>query len=232
MTLRDRLGERLPSVPDIKRVQTWLAEAPMPEAPATDTWTLSVGSLLSRLGNLPTAASKALGVLDRFGRISVGPDRLGIDGDDFSWSEVTAVRTAPVATVLSQDVVSRELERIKHLLPPFPGRTAVLAQVEAVLGVLLAKALASKSTDVVYAVQSRGGRGRERTVTVGLAAALTLIALPRVDRSIRATAEWHGIPAAGQGTAQVEAEPKHADDRHDPEPAPDPPRRRPRPGPR
>jgi hypothetical protein len=177
-------------------VTAWLAQMPMPQAPATETWTLSIGSLVGRAGNLPPGGAKALGLLDRFGRVSVGPDQVGIDSDDVRWSEVTAVRTSPAGAMLGQNAVAHELERIKRLLPPVPGRAAVLGQVEAVLGALLAGALGSPGSAVVSAIESTGRLGRTRTVSVGLAAALVLSAMPEVDRSIRVTAEQRGIPVS------------------------------------
>ena len=84
----------------------------------------------------------------------------------------------------------------KHLLPPVPGRAAVLGQVETVLGALLVGALGSPGSAVVSAIESTGRLGRTRTVSVGLAAALILSAMPEVDRSIRVTAEQRGIPVS------------------------------------
>src|SRR3954447_22061930 len=48
----------------------------------------------------PPLAGKALPLLDRFGRGSIGPDRVGIDGEDVAWGTVTAVRTTPVTALL------------------------------------------------------------------------------------------------------------------------------------
>jgi hypothetical protein len=191
---REALADRVPAAPDGNAVTAWLANVPMPQAPATQPWTLSIGTLAGRAGTLPPVADRALGLLDRFGRVSVGPDQVGIDNDDVRWSEVTAVRTTPAGAMLGQNAVGHELERIKRLLPPVPGRAAVLAQAETVLGALLARALGSPGADVVAAIESTGRLGRTRTMSVGLAAALVLSAMPEVDRSIRATAEARGIP--------------------------------------
>jgi hypothetical protein len=193
---REALADRLPDAPDGTAVTAWLANVPMPQAPATETWALSIGTLVGRVGNLPPVAAKALGLLDRFGRVSVGPDKVGIDNEDVRWSEVTAVRTSPAGAMLGQNAVAHELDRIKRLLPPVPGRAAVLGQVEAVLGVLLARALGSPGSEVMSAIESTGRLGRTRTVSVGLAAALVLSAMPEVNRSIRATAEQRGIPVS------------------------------------
>jgi hypothetical protein len=191
---REALADRVPGSPDAAQVQAWIATLPMPTAPATDTWSISIGTLLGRSGNLPSIAAKALGLLDRFGRVSVGPAGLGIDSDDVPWSGITAVRTAPVSTVLGRDVVTRELDRIRGVLPPVPGRAAVLGHAESVLHALLARALVAPGGDVVSTLDCRGRLGRQRTITVGLAAALAIIAMPDVDRSIRATAEQHAVP--------------------------------------
>lgn len=193
---REALADRLPAAADGNAVTSWLASMPMPQAPATRPWALSIGTLVGRAGTLPPVATRALGLLDRFGRVSVGPDEVGIDGEDVRWSDVTAVRTSPAGAMLGQNAVAHELERIKRLLPPVPGRAAVLGQVETVLGALLARALGTPGSDVVAAIESTGRLGRTRTVSVGLAAALVLSAMPEVDRSIRVTAEQRGIPVS------------------------------------
>ena len=193
---RAALPERVPAAPDSTAVKAWLANLPMPQAPATQTWTMSIGTLVGRSGNLPPVAAKALGLLDRFGRVSVGPDQVGIDNDDVRWSEMTAIRTSPAGSMLGQHAVGHELDRIKRLLPPVPGRAAVLGQVETVLGALLSRAMESPGSDVVSAIESTGRLGRTRAVPVGLAAALVLSSMPAVDRSIRVTAERYGVPVS------------------------------------
>lgn len=218
MSLRDRLSEaggRAAALGSTVRtsarpvaVATSLAEQlaalPRPAAPATEPWAISVATLVGGGGSVPPLAMKALGLLDRFGRVGVGPDQVAIDGDDLPWTAVTTVRTAPVAARLSEDVVRRELDRVKRLLPPMPGRGWVLRQVGSVLGGLIGRALPAGATaggTVVSALETTGRLGRHRTVEVGLAGSLVLMALPEVDRSIRATAEQHGIPVLGASLA-------------------------------
>lgn len=209
---RGALGTRLPPVPDEATVQAWLSRLPVPTTPATATWTLSIGALLGQVGSIPPLAVKALGLLDRFGRVSVGPDKLGIDGDDVQWRSMTAIRTTPVTAMLGRRLVLDELKRIKGLVSPMPGRSIVLAQAGTVLGGLLGRALAGEAMpcrDIVSAVECTGRLGRQRTVQLGLAGSLVLMALPEVDRSIRATAELHRIPVMSSPTGA--ADPVSAD---------------------
>ena len=140
--------------------------------------------------------------------MSVGPDSLGIDGDDIPWRSVTAVRTSAVSGLLGRRLVADELDRVKKLVPPVPGRSIVLGQVATVLGALLERALVDGDAPrghIVSAVESTGRLGRQRTTQLGLAGALVLMAMPDVDRSIRATAEQHGVPIMGLPTVGGEA---------------------------
>lgn len=112
-----------------------------------------------------------------------------------------------MTALLGQRLVLDELERIKGLVPPMPGRSIVLAQVGTVLGGLLGRALASEAMprrDIVSAVECTGRLGRQRTMQLGLAGSLVLMALPEVDRSIRATAELHRVPVMGSPTGTVD----------------------------
>ena len=202
---RGPLAGRMPAAGLAGAMQGWLAGLPMPSAPATETWTLSIGNLLLRGGG-PPVAGKALVSLDRFGRVSIGPDHVGIDGEDVAWGTVTAVRTSPpVTALLSQDVVRREVERVKRLVPPMPGRSLVLARIGTVLGDLLGRALSGGALSpgtVVSAVESTGRLGRQKIVDVGLTAALVLMATPEVGYArSRPQHPGHGraAPCAGDG---------------------------------
>ena len=100
-----------------------------PAAPVTEVWELSVAEIVRRRDEVPSIASRALGLLDRFGAVRLSPELIGFDDDDVDWSRVVSVRTLPVTQVLSQTAVDRELERIRKLLPPVPGRKWVLSKV-------------------------------------------------------------------------------------------------------
>ncbi|MGY1802962.1 hypothetical protein ACI78T_06750 [Blastococcus sp. SYSU D00922] len=182
----------------------------LPAAPATSHWELSVSALVSASGQVNPVARRALAVLDRFGRVAVGPLGIGLDDEDIPWSAVTALHTAPVSQVLTESALDRELERLLRVLPPLPGRSWVLERVGSVLGGLLGRALPTDGAlgaEVVTGADSRRRLGRTSTTSLGFVGTLLLAALPQVDLSFRATAASHGVNVLPAGRGAWPAKP-------------------------
>lgn len=230
MDLRRRLSEaattvsarvsaespRTAAISTKEAVQSRLAALPMPAAPAVEPWELSMASLVaSSSSGALAAAARPLRLLDRFGRVAVSPQGVGLDDQDVSWTEVRELRSGYVCDVLTQSALKRELRRLQHLLPPVPGRSWVLGRIADVLGALLARALpaAEGGREVVTGLTYAGRLGREKTADAGFASVLLLAVLPGVDRSIRETATAFGVPLrqSAPSTGAVAARANFAD---------------------
>ena len=224
MSLRDRVTEAgsrvrgaLPAQPSYASLTAQLAAVPMPASPAGQPWTMSVASLVAGRAAVPAPAAKALHLLDRFGAVEVGPERVGFDGDDAAWASVTGVQLGPAGAVLTESALDAEVDRLKRMLPPLPGRGWVLGQVADVVGLLIGQVLPGDgrwaSAPVVTAVECTGRLGRRHTVRPGMAASLLMTACPDVVRSVVATARAHGVPVADAGTASAGGDARRLQDR-------------------
>jgi hypothetical protein len=172
---------------------------PLPAAPATEPWSISVAALVGYSHDVPGPARKALGLLNRFGSIRLSPLSVGFDGEDVSWAEVIEVRTASLFDLVTTTAIEHEVERLRKLLPPVPGRKWVVGRVLATIQTLIHRAVRRDeggemprgiAAELVY----RGRFGRQNSLSPGLAATLVLGALPAVNDSLLATAESQGVP--------------------------------------
>lgn len=171
---------------------------PPPSAPATEPWELSLAGIIRRRYEVPSIAGKALGLLDRFGALRVGPESVGFDNRDVEWTNLVEVRTRPVAEVLTQTALDREIERVRKLLPPVPGRKWVLTKVGKVLGDLVLVAMTrvgreGSSRTVVSELVHRASLGRTHQITGGIVVTAILAAMPAANDSIIVTARAHGV---------------------------------------
>lgn len=111
------------------------------------------------------------------------------------------VRTRPIAEVLTQTALSREIERVRKVLPPVPGRKWVLTKVGEVLGDLALAAMTragreGTSRGVASELVCRAHLGRTRVVTGGMVVTAILTLVPAANESIVVTARSHGIDIA------------------------------------
>lgn len=199
MLLLGIVGERckrlgITDMPDQSEI---LSAIQPPTEPLTTVWEVSVASLLRRLFDVPPIASKAVGQLDRLGAVRIGPATVGFDMDDVRWDRITAVRTQQMTTVLTASALDRELERVRKVLPPVPGRKWVLDKASAALGDLCRTALDRSGSEmldrqVVSEIDYRGALGRPRTLTGGLLVAAVLGLVPEANHILLATAERAG----------------------------------------
>ncbi|MGY4644244.1 hypothetical protein [Cellulomonas sp. URHB0016] len=191
----------------------WVAKAirayPRPAYPLEREWNVSVQGLLRLVPRLPRIATAPLGLLDRFGAVTVGPERVGLDGKDVDWNRVVEVRTEPAWTLLSAEMLELDLSGIITLIPPVPGRRWVLRRISELMFTLYLAALPPLDDDrdatggdgpgltvfapVVSTVVYRRmlGHGEARASAMS---ALLQVALPGTADTIVATARAHGVP--------------------------------------
>jgi hypothetical protein len=195
----------------------WVAKAvrayPRPVYPLEREWNVSVQGLLRLVPRLPRIATAPLGVLDRFGAVTVGPERVGLDGKDVDWDRVVEVRTEPAWTLLSAEMLELDLAGIFTMIPAVPGRRWVLRRISELLFTLYLAVLPPADDDpaadappaegdgprltvfapVVSTVVYRRmvGRGEARASSMS---ALLQVALPGTADTIVATARAHGVP--------------------------------------
>ena len=171
----------------------------MPAAPADALWEMSLAAYLRRRSDLPSLALKPLGLLDRYGEVAVGPDHMAFDGEDVPWDKVVRVIVRDLVEVVSGKAMAREAEKIRHMLPPVPGRKWVVDHAMALLGEFAGPRLTkARGGDVVSEVVYRGALGREKTVQAGVFAALVMATWPQVRESLVATARQHEAEVYGE----------------------------------
>ena len=183
-------------------VSGWVRKAleavPLPPVPATEQWEMSLAAFLRLRTDLPSAALKPLGVLDRYGAIGFGPETVGFDGEDIPWERVVRIVARDVVEVVTDSAMEREAEHIRSLLPPLPGRKWVVAQAMGLLGSVAGPVMARAAVgDVACEIVYRGKFGREKVLRAGLFPALLQAARPEVVRRLVATAGERGVAVSG-----------------------------------
>lgn len=168
-----------------------------PMEPLTEPWEVSTGGLIRRLYDVPAVASKVLRQLDRFGAVRIAPTLVGFDNKDVPWVKIRSVQTRPLRDTLTETALDREVERLRKLLPPVPGRKWVLERAAAALGELSRAALdrtaaESVNRSVVASIEYSGGLGRKATMSAGLIVSAVLGLVPDANRILMDMAEQHG----------------------------------------
>jgi hypothetical protein len=190
-----------------------------PAAPAEETWEFSLGALVCRHPRVPAATAKVLRLLDGLGAVRFGPEGIAFDGEDARWDKVVQMSRYEAFGSLSTAALDAEVDRIRDLLPPVPGRRWAVRKIVEVLFTVLLASLEQAEADVdadadaesdaeadageqrtlehTYVLcefTRRGLLGREKTVRAGLFATALLALRPDVAESLAATAEAHGVP--------------------------------------
>jgi hypothetical protein len=112
---------------------------------------------------------------------------------------VTAVRLRTAIELLTNDALEREVDRIRYLLPPIPGRKKLMMYLAEHLTLVLFTAL-DQSEDVLHRaivaeVQYRGPvPGIKRTAQPGLFAAALLSLRPDINQALIGEVERRGLP--------------------------------------
>jgi hypothetical protein len=189
--LRDSHSERA------EWVHAVLARLPRPDTPATEPWEMSIGALIGMHPKVPDGAVRLLGPLRRLGAVAVSPGEIGFDGERVPWDRVTQVRTRNAVGMFLDAAVDREIERIRALLPPIPGRKWAVARAAEGLRTL------------PEAAQSIDAMARIRGIAVIPAVGEGLIARgARADRLRGATADIAGrLRAITAGKSDEEEKP-------------------------
>ena len=114
-------------------VRRAIAAYPRPAYPLEREWDVSVQGVVRLVPYVPRFATAPLALLDRFGAVTIGPERVGLDGKDVDWGRVVEVRTAPAWTCLSAEALEVNLAQYVVALPPLPGRAWVLRKISELL---------------------------------------------------------------------------------------------------
>lgn len=172
-----------------------------PAVPALEPWKISIGALLLRHPQIPQLAHKALGLLDGFGAVHIGPDAVGFDGEEIAWDKVIEIRTRNAFEVMTTQALEHEVDRLRQFLPPVPGRKWVVTKAAEAIATVVLAALERGSVDqrldeldVPVEIVHRGLMGRHRVRTGGLFAAASLVVVDQLNASLLATAQKRGIP--------------------------------------
>ncbi|MFE9429126.1 hypothetical protein ACFYNO_39975 [Kitasatospora sp. NPDC006697] len=195
---------------------TALTTVKPPAVPAAEPWRMSIGVLLGRHPKTPALAHKALGLLDRFGAVQVGPAGVGFDGEEIPWEKVVEIRTRNAFEVLTIQALEQEVDRLRQLFPPVPGRKWVVTKAAEAIATLVLAALERGSVDqrldelvVPVEVVHKGLLGRQRVQLGGLFAAATLAVVDPAARSIVESARQRGVPVTAAKPLAVTT-PDHA----------------------
>ncbi|WP_045696349.1 hypothetical protein [Streptomyces rubellomurinus] len=173
-----------------------------PAVPAVEPWKLSVGTLLGRHPRTPAVAHKLLGLLDDYGAVHLGPEKVGFDGQEIDWDKVVEIRTRNAFEVLTTSSLERDVDRIREFLPPVPGRKWAVTKAGEALATVVLAALERGSVEqrldeltVPARIVHRGGLlGRQHTLDAGSFAAAALVVVGPAAESLIATARQRGIP--------------------------------------
>ncbi|TVL90066.1 hypothetical protein CD790_23225 [Streptomyces sp. SAJ15] len=190
-----------------------LGALPAPAAPAVEQWEFSLGALVCRHPRVPAITAKALRSLDGIGALRFGPESVGFDGEDIPWDKVVRIQLHNAFAAMTTDALDNEVDRVRELLPPIPGRKwAVTKVVEGLAAVVLAslEQAADERLDAVNVaceITYRGGMlGREKTLRANLFTTALLAHQADVAYSLVVTAQAKGVPVlpADPGALSVE----------------------------
>lgn len=187
-------------------MRTIVETYPQPRLPLEQDWEVSISALVGQVPKVPAVAVKLLRLLNRFGAVRLGVDKVGLDGDDIAWSKVTEIRTHRLADMTTESLLEAEIERLSSQLPPVPGRRWVVTRVgELLLTLAQMRAGGTDSepeesaaegedprvpVEIVYSGMVR----KEIQHKAGLAAVLLLAAMPEANHALVTLADQHGIP--------------------------------------
>jgi hypothetical protein len=180
-------------------VRASLSAFPRPTSPIAEPWELSIAALVGQHRKVPSIAAKLLRRLDQFGRVTIGPDRVGFDDKTVTWRKVIEIRTYATTDVVPSVVLDREIDRIREIFPPIPGRKWMVTKAaNGMLTLIIAVAghppwqaqLPMLPCEIVY----RNVLGRRATLPAGLFAAIVLAAIPEASHSLITTARTRSIP--------------------------------------
>ncbi len=171
----------------------WIREsidaAEGPTLPWANPWKCTLAGILLRRPGSPLLDAGPLTMLDRFGALHLDGERVGFDGEQHDWSRVTAVHRRNGFELLTNDALEREVDRIRHLLPPVPGRKKLMMYLAEHLTIVLFTALDQSEDalrrEIVAEIQYRSSiPGVKRVARPGLFAAAFLSLRPDVNDAL------------------------------------------------
>jgi len=180
----------------------WVREsidaAPPPTVPWTNPWKCTLAGILVRRPGSPLLTVHPLTLLDRVGALHLDGAQVGFDGEQCDWSKVTGVRTRNAFELLTTDALEQEVDRIRPLLPPVPGRKRLLMYLAEHLTIVLMAALdqgrEALSREIVAEIRYRGTLpGSRHVVRPGLFAAALLSMRPDINDALIGEASRHEI---------------------------------------
>ncbi|MGW2597437.1 hypothetical protein [Streptomyces klenkii] len=177
-----------------------LRSLPAPAAPATAEWEFSLGALICRHPKVPALTAKALRPLDAIGALRFGPESVGFDGEDVPWDKVVHLQLHDAFSAMSTDALDTEIDRIRDLLPPLPGRKWVVTKVVEGLASVMLAALEQageqrlETVDVACEITYRGMLGVKKTLRANMFTTALLAQQPEVMHSLVLTARSKGVP--------------------------------------
>ncbi|WEV27251.1 hypothetical protein OYE22_20130 [Streptomyces sp. 71268] len=189
-----------------------LGALPPPAAPAEREWEFSLGTLICQHPRVPAITAKALRALDSLGALRFGPESVGFEGEDIPWKKVTGLRLHNAFDAMTTEGLDAEVDRIREVLPPLPGRKwAVTKVVEGLATVVLAALEQASeqrldSVNVACEVTYKGALGREKTLRANLFTTALLAHQTDVAYSLVVTAQAAGVPV-------IPADPAALDDK-------------------
>ena len=175
-----------------------IAAAPAPTVPWTNPWKCTLAGILVRRPGSPLLTIHPLTLLDRFGALHLDGEQVGFDGEPHDWSKVGGVQMHPAFDLLTTRALGQEVDRIRPLLPPVPGRKRVLLFLAQNLSTVLLAALDQGDDalgreivgEVLYRGRVPGGR---RAARPGLFAAALLSLRPDINDALVEEARRHGV---------------------------------------
>ncbi|MGC0419899.1 hypothetical protein [Embleya sp. AB8] len=194
-----RIGAGRASVVSGDWVRVTLDALPAPAVPATAAWEFSLGALVCRHPKVPALTARPLRLLDGLGAVRFGPDTIGFDGEDIPWEKVVRLTVHDAFGAMTTAALDAEVDRIREVLPPLPGRKwAVTKVVEGLLTVVLASLEQADdrrldSVPVPCEITYRGHLGRQKTLRASLFATALTARQTAVADSLVATARAKGV---------------------------------------
>lgn len=208
-------GAGTDSVPGTEPIGSrWLSEMlarmPLPDAPLTQPWELSVSMFLRP--SLPKILQRRAHLLDRLGVVRLSPSAIAFESsDEVAWRSVVELRTRSLPDLFSTTTVDKASSYAVRLLPPIPGVTKRLTRwicekfADLLLTLLIVAARGhgdkAASVQVPAEIVYKGLFGRRKAMTAGLFSAAVL-SLPAVTRSVLSTAQAHGVKITSEPVAR------------------------------
>jgi hypothetical protein len=175
-----------------------IAAAPTPMVPWANPWKCTLAGILLRRPGSALLTIHPLTLLDRFGALHLDAEQVGFDGEPHDWSKVAGVRLHAAFDLLTTRALEQEVDRIRALLPPVPGRKRVLMFLAENLATVLLAALDqgddALGREIVGELQYRGRVPVSRhTARPGLFAAALLSLRPDINEALIGEARRHEV---------------------------------------